>query len=133
MVYFKAGKHNDAIIMLGQALHLDPNHALARQVLGEVYLLQRELKKAEMEFLKNILNNPDFAKTYYFLGKLYMDELLDYERATEYLAKYKLLDLNNSFGYLDDTNKRLKKLKELFKQDYNREETPKGKARELLY
>lgn len=108
--YFKVGKNNEAIPVLGKALLYEPNNALARNTLATIYLIQRDFKKAENEFLKNTQNNPQYTISYYMLGKLYMDELDDQQKAYEYLSKFMALEKGYS-AITKDARERINKLK----------------------
>jgi tetratricopeptide (TPR) repeat protein len=130
--YVKAEKYNDAIALLGRALNYAPKDANARQSLAEIYLMQREMQKAEVEFLKNIQNNPTYSPSYYFVGKLYMDEYFDFEKANEYLSGYAILDMSNSYGLLPDTKKRLTELKSKIKEQ-DAEEAKKSKPKDQSF
>ena len=54
IAYGKAGEFSKATSTLGKALHFHPKDPFARQSLAEIYIMQREIKKAEIELLKNI-------------------------------------------------------------------------------
>jgi len=110
-LYYSSAKYNEAILLLGRALSIQPNDAFAREILATIYIIQRELKKGESELLKNILNNPNFALSYYTLGKLYMDELTDHEKAHEYLSKHLSLEKDHKAFSFMDAQKRLETLK----------------------
>jgi len=124
LTYAEAGKFDQAISFLGKALNYRPKDPLARETLAEIYIVRRELAKAEVELLKNINNNPTFPKSYYFLGKLYMDEMLEPEKAFNFLSKYLLLDAQNVYGYVEDTRRRLVELKQTMQENERNKEAP---------
>lgn len=63
-----------------------PNDPFYRVALGAAYFRDRELKKAELEFLKAIRMDPEYKTTYQHLGRLYM-EMGRWDRAIVYLQK----------------------------------------------
>jgi len=109
--YFMAGKYDNAYPLLGRLLYLQPNDTAARQLLAEIYIIKRDFKNAETELLKNIKNAPNYQKSYYSLGKLYMDELLMNDEAYKYLSKFIFLDPEDRLGYLNDAKMRVEKVK----------------------
>ncbi|MHA2217494.1 MAG: tetratricopeptide repeat protein [Candidatus Hodarchaeales archaeon] len=137
--YQNIGEYDKSITYLGRALNHNPNNNMARNALGNIYLIQRELEKAELEYLKILNNDPNFAFANYNLGKLYMDEYLRYKESEGYLQRYIILDANNlqNKTYVDDAKKRLERLNELIKaSDYQKEyekQIPTPKAKELIY
>ena len=104
--YYLQARYNDAILLLGRSLSNQPTDFVAREMLAQIYIVQRELRKGEDELLKNIRNNPNFSMSYYTLGKLYMDELSDYGKAHDYLDKYISMESNSNSFKLKDAKKR---------------------------
>lgn len=105
-IYFAAGKYDESINFIGRALLYDPNNVRARMLLADIYIVKRDLTKAENEYLKVIQIEPSFATVYYNLGKLYMDELSKRDDAEALLSKYVSLNTANPQS-VADARKRL--------------------------
>lgn len=108
--YYLQNRYNDAILLFGRSLSIQPTGFFAREVLAQIYIVQRELRKAEDELLKNIRHNPNYPLSYYTLGKLYMDELTDFGKAHDYLDKYISIESNSDAFWLKDAKKRIELL-----------------------
>lgn len=105
--YFGMAKYNDAMMLLGRSLNIQPNNPFDRFLLAEGYIIQRDFKKGEDELLKSIENSPNFELAYYTLGKLYMDEMTDFKKSHEYLSKYITLAKAVSTPMYFDAKKRI--------------------------
>ncbi len=119
------GKQAEQASLLKEVLEEDPDHAAAHATLGEIYLEQKELDRAQQQFQKSIEADPDnfIARTGY--GHVLIRQK-KYDEAVEQLDKAVELKPDYPFSYVDrakaksssgDTNGALADLAEAIKLD----------------
>ena len=71
---------------LMEIIEMVPNDPFYRVALGAAYFRDKELQKAEEEFLRAVRLDPEYMQAYQYLGRLYM-EMRNWDRAIAHLNK----------------------------------------------
>jgi len=110
-VCVQAGLPDEAIKYLNRAVLLDPNHYLAYNLFGLVYMLKRDFPNAAATLEKCIALKPDFSEAHNNLGTVLQETgqtakaEAEFKRAFEidqsYNASYNLAKINFERGQLE--------------------------------
>lgn len=108
VVCVQAGLHDEAIKYLNRTVLLDPNHYLAHNLFGLVYMVKRDFPKAEAALEKCVALKPDFSEAHNNLGTVFQElgqtakAEAEFKRAFEidqsYNASYNLAKINFERG-----------------------------------
>ena len=105
MAYVNLEEIEPALTDLETILHLDPNHALALELRGEIHGIEKEYDAALDQYERVKAIKPDWSISYFDCGGVYLDQkqyeraLIEFNRAIELHSQHPIFFLARSIAH----------------------------------